>query len=412
MGLWKIAWRYLWRQPLVTLLTILGLSLGCALISGVLTLRNETERSLVSESGLYDIVIGAKGSPLQLVLSSVYHLDVPTGNIPYEEYLKLKDDFRVQSAIPLGMGDNYQGYRIIGTTQQFFNLKQTSSDGKSETPLLTLEEGQLFSKPFEVVLGSSVAKQTGLTLGDSFIGTHGVTNIQGAENHQKFPYVVVGVLQPNGTANDRIIVTQLQSVWKVHASEEELHANIFNKPIENKLEVTAILVKLTIPAMRYMLLDSINKNTTAMGAIPINEMLRLYKKVLNPVQKTLLAVAYLVIIVSALSIITSLYQSAERRRNDIAIMRSMGAHSSDILIIVLLEAFFLTFIGVICGWFFGHLALEIATRVFSAETAINISPWATSAFELKAYLFVIVIGFAAGSVPALLHYRRSPVRDL
>ena len=412
MSLWRMAWRYLWRQPLVTSLTILGLSLGCGLISGVLTLRQESEKSFLHESALYDMVIGAKGSPLQLVLNSVYHLDTPNGNISYEEYLRVKDDFRVKRAIPLGLGDNYRGFRIVGTTSEYLGLERLHPETEKIVRLFSLDQGEIFSKPFDVVLGAAVAQQTGLNLGDTFSGTHGIIETEGAEVHAEFPYTVVGILKPSGTSADRIILTPLKSVWIVHAKEEELHAKIFDKPVENKLEVTSILVDLTTPAMRYMMLDTINQTTNAMGAIPVTEMLRLYRKILGPMEKTLLMVAYLVVIVSALSIITSLYQAADRRRRDIAVMRAMGAHQNEIMRIVFFEAFFLTTLGLLLGWTLGHMVLDIGFRFFGSDMGLSIAAWSMSIVEMKIYGMIAAIAISAGVAPGALHFKRSPVKDL
>ena len=177
MSLWKIAWRYLWSRTLVTLLTLTGIALGVALICSVLTLRRESESGLLRESGQFDLVVGAKGSPLQLVLSSIYQLDVPTGNIPYTRYQALKNDKRISRAIPLGLGDNYRGYRIIGTEEEIFTL----TDRKDETRnLYHLASGRFFKDNFEAVIGAQVARRGGLQVGDTLVGTPGLGGTAGA----------------------------------------------------------------------------------------------------------------------------------------------------------------------------------------------------------------------------------------
>ena len=117
-----MAWRYLRFRWLVSLLTVIGIGLGVALVCAVLALRHESERALSRDAGLYDLVAGGKGSPLQLVLSSVYHLDSPTGNLPYSDFERLRRDSRVLWVAPVGLGDNFSGYRIVGTESQFFDL--------------------------------------------------------------------------------------------------------------------------------------------------------------------------------------------------------------------------------------------------------------------------------------------------
>ena len=174
MSLLAMAWRYLMFRRLVTFLTVACLSLGVALVCAVLALRHESENALSRDAGLYDLVAGGKGSPLQLVLSSVYHLDSPTGNIAFTEYERLRRDSRVLWAAPIGLGDNYAGYRIVGTEAHFFDLPDREG-GR----FFQMARGNVFKDSFEVGLGSQVASATGLDIGDSFCGTHGLVEVPG-----------------------------------------------------------------------------------------------------------------------------------------------------------------------------------------------------------------------------------------
>ncbi len=330
MSLWRMAWRYLWSRTLVTLLTLTGIALGTALICSVLTLRRESEAGFLRESGQFDLVAGAKGSPLQLVLGSIYQLDVPTGNIPYSRYEALRDDKRVASAIPLGLGDNYHGFRIVGTEDKIFAL----SDRKNPKKLLYhLDSGRFFQSDFEAVIGSQVARQSGLKVGDTFVGTHGLVVTAGSSEHPDFPYKVVGLISETGSSIDRAIYVTLPSVWRIHEKEADVHwkiAGIEGTSPERDLEVTAVMIRLKSVGLRLWMAQEIQKRTEAMAAIPVNEMLRLYQQILGPMQRVLMGVAALVVVVSVLSITATLYQSAERRRRDLAVMRALGAHPSEI----------------------------------------------------------------------------------
>lgn len=437
MNLGRIAWRYLWSRPLVTALTLVAVALGAALIASVLTLRRETERTFLEESSNFDLVVGAKGSPLQLVLSSVYHLDIPTGNIPYSEYEKLTKDPRITSAIPIGLGDNYRGYRIVGTTDGFFAMTRREPGTLKPVPMFAVEQGRLkFEDPFDVVVGSQVAAATGLRIGDKIVGTHGIMALAGSEAHAEFPYTVVGIMAPSGTSNDRAVFTKLDAVWKIHDREEEIHRGLFAPKTESadaatsatapakpgwafaptaakkEREVTAVLVQLKVTGMRLWLADEIKKNTNAMAAIPIDQMQRLYMQVLEPMEKTLLVVAYLVVVVAALSVLTTLYQAAERRRRDIAVMRCLGATPAEVFLVVLLEAFFVSVLGVVAGWLLGHGGVAVAAHHLAANMGLAISPWATDRIELSAIGIVAIVGIVAGIVPATLAYRRSAAVDL
>lgn len=412
MSLWKIAWRYLWSRTLVTLLTLTGIALGVALICSVLTLRRESESGLLRESGQFDLVVGAKGSPLQLVLSSIYQLDVPTGNIPYTRYQALKNDKRISCAIPLGLGDNYRGYRIIGTEEEIFTL----TDRKDETrKLYHLASGRFFKDNFEAVIGAQVARRGGLKIGDTFVGTHGLVVTAGSSEHKNFPYKVVGILDESKSSIDRAIYVALPSVWKIHESEAEVHrkiAGIEGTAPDQALEVTAVLVRLKAVGLRLWMAQEIQKRTEAMAAIPVNEMLRLYQHVLGPIQKVLMGVAGLVVIVSVLSITATLYQSAERRRRDLAVLRALGAHPAEIAALVVLEALLLTSLGIAAGWLIGHGGLAVAGSTLQNSIGIDLMPWSVDKLELGALAIVAAGGLFASLLPAYFAYRRQPVADL
>jgi len=412
MSLWKMAWRYLWRRTLVTLLTLAGIALGVALICSVLALHRESESSFAKESSQFDLVVGAKGSPLQLVLSSVYQLDMPTGNIPYSRYQALKAQPRFITAIPIGLGDNYHGYRIIGTEPAYFDL---TDRGDSTRKLYAFKEGRAFDADYEAVIGSEVARKNHLKLGDTFVGTHGLVTVAGSEEHKNFPYKVVGILADSGLSADRGVFVSMGSVWGIHASEAELHAKLAGADpaeIDASREVTAVLLRMKIPGMRLWVVQEIGKKTESMAAIPVNEMTQMFSQWLKPLQNVLLAVAALVVVVSALTIMATFYQSAERRRKDLAIMRALGAHRMEILGLVLLEALLLTLVGVAAGMLLGHGGLAIGGDMLKDKIGTSISAWKVDAIEAKALGFVALGGLLAGLLPAIFAYSRPPVKDL
>jgi len=408
MTLPRMAWRYLWTRPLVTLLTLFSIALGVALICAVLTLRRETERTFQREAGLFDLVVGAKGSPLQLTLSSVYHLDMPTGNVPWALYEKLRENRRIATAIPIGLGDNFQGFRIIGTEPHLFDLEH---EGRA---FFNFAEGGFFKADFEVVLGAQVATSTGLRIGDTFAGTHGLVQMPGSEEHGEFPYQVSGILAPTGTAQDRAIFGTLRSVWIIHDKEHKLHAAIQGTAsrAQSPLEVTAVLIRLKARGLRLWVADDIRNHTEGMPAIPINEILRLYQNVLEPMQKTLLAVAAMVVTVAFFTVLVTLFQAAERRRRDIAIIRCLGGRRREVSTLIFLEAVFLTLGGVLGGWLLGHGLLAAVVPMIRERTGMLIEPWSCDRAEITALLVIAAAGCLSGILPALGGYRRTPTQDL
>lgn len=412
MNLWRMAWRYLWSRTLVTVLTLTGIALGTALISGVLTLRRESESGFLRESGQFDLVAGAKGSPLQLVLSSVYQLDIPTGNIPYSRYEALRNDKRIASAIPIGLGDNYRGYRIVGTEDKIFSLTDRKDSNKN---LYSLSAGTFFHEDFEAVVGAQVARRSGLKIGDTFVGTHGLVVTAGSSEHKDFPYKVVGLLAETGSSIDRAIYVTLPSVWRIHEKEADVHrqlAGIEGGSPKQDLEVTSVLIRLKAVGMRLWMTQEIQKRTEAMAAIPVNEMLRLYQQVLGPIQRILMGVAALVVVVSVLSITATLYQSAERRRRDLAVLRALGAHPAEIGGLVVIEALLLTVLGILAGWLMGHGGLALAASALQDGAGIGLAPWTSDRIEWISLGIVGSGGMIAGLLPAVMAYRREPVNDL
>ena len=405
-----MAWRYLKFRWLVSVLTITGIALGVALVCAVLALRSESERALSKDAGLYDLVAGGKGSPLQLVLASVYHLDSPPGNLPYAEYGKLQRDSRVLWVAPVGLGDNYSGYRIVGTEAQFFDLPDRNGER-----FFQFAQGKVFEGRFDVVLGSQVAASTDLELGSTFFGTHGLVEVPGAEVHRDFPYRVSGILAPTGTAQDRAIFGTLASVWEIHETEDRLHSAIQGSALlegPQEREATAILIRLKTPGLRLWMADEIRKETDGIAAVPINEILRFQRSIIGPVQRALLIVAGAVVGVSCLTVLVTLHQAAERRRRDIAILRSLGAIRSEVASLVFAEGLLLTGAGIALGLLLGHGGLALSVGPFRDSTGLVLNPWQIPVAELIALGAMAFCGAVASLFPAISCYRRTPIDDL
>ncbi|MEL6905013.1 MAG: ABC transporter permease, partial [Planctomycetota bacterium] len=394
-----MAARYLRFCWLVTALTLAGIALGAGLVCAVLSLRHEAERALSRDAALYDLVVGGKGSPLQLVLSSVYHLDAPTGNVPYAEYERLRRDRRVLWAAPIGLGDNDMGFRIVGTEAHFFDLPHR--DGE---PFFRMAQGRRFEERFEVVLGSQAALATGLSPGDTFFGTHGLVDVPGGEVHRDFPYAVAGILEPTGTAQDRAIFGTLDSVWEIHETEDRLHSAIQGTAIlagRAERETTAILLRLGTPGLRLWMADEIRERSAGIAAVPINEILRFQRGIVGPVQRSLLLVAAAVVLVACLIVLTTLHQSAERRRRDIAVLRSVGAVRHEVAALVFCEGALLTGLGVLLGWALGHGGLFLGASSIRDATGLVFDAWRMTRAEWLALAAIALSGALASLLPAI-----------
>ena len=256
-----LSWHYLWSRPLAASLNLLLLALGLASITFVLLVSQQISRAFERDLAGIDAVVGAKGSPMQLILSGVFHLDAPTGNVPLAAINALGQNPQVAKLIPISLGDNFRGFRIVGTSLGYIQHYNAQ-----------LASGALWAKPMQAVIGSQVARQTGLKVGDSFAGSHGLGS--GGESHGQLAYTVVGVLAANGSVLDRLVLTATESVWAVHETETALDAGD-QKILEEERELTLALIQYKTPLAAVTFPRFVNTTTEMQAAAPALEITRL-----------------------------------------------------------------------------------------------------------------------------------------
>lgn len=411
MTLWHIAWSYLWNRKFTTGMSIISLALSVALITTVLTLRDETRKRFEEEGQSFDMVVGAKGNPLQLVLSSAYFMDSPTGNIKLSDYERLKDEWEVEHAFPISMGDTFKSYRIVGTTRDFFEHEYRRGSGRQ----FEFADGRAFEKPMEAVFGAIVAQDTGLRVGDVFYSTHGSGPM--AHEHSDHPYTLVGILERTGTPNDRAIFCDLQSIWDIHEDEEhhdeehhDEHADDHHHAADD--EITAVLLRLRSPAMRFQFRETVNENYNAMAVIPVNEIKKLYDQLLGTAKAVLMAIGYFVVVISSITIMIGLYMAILQRKRDLAIMRALGASQGEIFGSVIIEAFWVSVLGLMAGAALGAAACSVVSVWLVAKVGFRISAISWTGDLMTAYTVVLFVGLLAGIIPAIQAYRTNVVRNL
>ena len=335
-------------------------------------------------------MVGAKGSPLQLILSSVLHADVPTGNIPLEAVERLAADPMVAEAIPISLGDSYRGFRIVGTQPAFLALHHAA-----------IAQGGIFTGEMEAVLGAQVAKRTGLALGATFAGSHGLAAAGGA-THGDHPYKVVGILAPTGSVIDRLVTTPLESVWEVHGA---------HGAAPQAREVTAVLLRYRTPIAAAVLPRRINATTALLAASPAYEGARLMNLV--GVGVDALGVFALVLMASAaLSVFIALTSALQERRYDLALLRMLGASPAKLFVLVAAEGMTLVVAGVILGLVVGHVAAEALGRWLAASQTWSLTGIAWAPGEAWLAALALVLGAATCAIPAILAYRRDPASVL
>lgn len=411
MNIRRLGWQNLKSNPLNTLLSLLLMTFGVGVISLLLLLNNQIEQQLQSNLRGIDMVVGAKGSPLQLILSSIYHIDNPTGNIPYKEANKLDKNPLVDFTIPLSFGDSYNGYRIVGTTHKYAELYEVN-----------LKEGRLWNRSLEVVLGSTVAEIHQLKIGDTFYGTHGL--VEGGHVHDDYAYEVVGILKPSFSTLDQLILTNSQSVWKVHnhqpIEEENDHHDHHNcdhehhhhehdeiapetYSIPEDAMITALLVKFKSPVGFIQLPRKVNETTSLQAAVPALEISRLTSLLGFGVQ-TINTIAFIIIIVSGLSIFISLYNSLKKRRYELALMRVHGATKWQLVKLVLQEGMILSVLGAIFGLLISRITLFSMSLFVEHKYAVNSFQFNLISEEMWLIPIALVIGFIASLIPTIQTY--------
>jgi putative ABC transport system permease protein len=345
-------------KPLYTFLSVLVLSLSIALLLGIQQLKNSFKNQIENNLGKIDVVVGAKGSPLQLVLASVLHLDNPTGNISYNEALKIGANPMIKSAIPISYGDNYKGFRIVGTTESYTTLYNA-----------VLEKGRRVEHALEVILGSAVAQKLNIKIGDTLLSSHGlVENSIDVHNNR---LTVVGILKPTQKVIDRIIITNLESVWEVHHHENESDHEEHNHHHQDEKEITSLLINFKSPRGLLTFPRRINEHTNMQAALPKYELQKLYEYT-SIGFKTISGIAYLILVISCITIFISLYKMVKERAFDLAILRTYGASNFQLVNMVLYEGIFLVFASFLLGFLMLKIGFYIVLHFMNSNYQQNL----------------------------------------
>ena len=451
MNTLSLVWKNITQQWGATLLSVLLTAFGVAILIVIYISSLTLEKQLENNTKNIDLVVGAKGSPMQLILSSLYHVDNPTGNIPLAEAAKIADNPFVQLATPISLGDNYKGHRIIGTDQTFLDLYE-----------LKIKEGKIWSKSFQVLLGAEVARKNNLKIGDKIFSAHGLS--VEAHQHDEHPFTVVGILSPAQSVVDNLILSNLASVWDVHGiahHDEHLHEEDHNhehdhahhdhnhnhdadhhdhehhdhaseqsppkteieeelvseKPQNNAfiksigqdmvedqgVEITALLVKYSSPTAISVLPRMINQSTQMQAASPAIESSRIFS-LLGVGFDSLGILAYVIMIIAGFSVFISLYNAMKDRKYDLAIMRTLGATKAKLFTLTIVEGMVITFIGGLIGLILGHSILYYIS-LQTSQSADFIEAFAIQSNEFIILVIATFIGVLASIIPAIKAYQ-------
>ena len=416
MNIFKLSIKNIISKPLSSLLSLTLLVFGIGIISLLLQLNSLIKTQMDNNLKGIDMVVGAKGSPLQLILSAVYHIDSPTGNISVEDAKKIKNNRMVGSSIDLLYGDNYKGYRIVGTDDEFLDLY----DAK-------IKDGRKWEDPFEVVVGSKIHSKFDLKLDDELMSSHGLRETGEAHGDQLFK--IVGLLEPSNSVIDQLIVTSPESIWDLHAEHdhnEDEHDDEHDHEHDDEHdhehddehdhehddehdhehddeEITAMLIKFQNPMNIIQFPRQINEETNLQAAVPSYEISRLFKLFGFGIE-TLTYLAYLIIVVSAFSLFINLFNSMRDRKYEMALIRTLGSSRRQLSFMIIFESLILTTVGFLIGLLVSRLGVMFVSSLMEESLNYNLNSFGILNEELWLLILSIFIGLISSIIPALQVY--------
>ncbi|MFO0388776.1 MAG: ABC transporter permease [Alphaproteobacteria bacterium] len=413
MNIFYLSFAYIRARALTNVLLVSLLAIGMATLVLLTHFGHQAEQRLAGDAKGIDLVVGAKGSPLQLILSTVYHTDIPTGNISVRDAEAIRRLPEIASTIPMALGDSYRGFRIIGSEASYISLYDAS-----------IASGRIFQRPMEAVIGHDVAVDARLTLDATFAGSHGLE--KGGDIHEDRPYTVVGVLAPTGSIIDRLIITPVESVWKIHShhaheesdhqKDEHAHKDEHNEQHVHEehitgREITALLVKYKSPVSAISVPRKINQTTALQAASPAFEITRLLV-MLGIGIDTLRLFAIIISASAVIGLLVSIYQSMQQRTYDIALMRCFGAPAGTIVKQIMCEITLLLFFGIILGIGLGHVSLWLLPEILAPLKDFHLNPALLLKEEMALAAVIFFSGTLVSLIPAFMAYRVDVSRTL
>lgn len=409
---WNIVTRSMTSRWVSTALTIFTVAIATGLLTLLISMRHAGEDSFRRGTGNVQMLISKEPGPLASVLNSMFYAQAPGNPIFWSEYQTLKSSYPFAWTVATQLGDSYAGSPVMGTEQSFFDSFQPATD-----EAWSLNQGRVFTKPFEVVVGAQAARSQGLVIGDTITLDHGMAGDSAKHHHDEFSFVVVGILNPTGTAHDRALFISLESAWILHAHDrreaqlghiETTLADV----IDSDRKVTGIYASLgDRKAALVQVLGALRADPNWTIANPASTVGSLFKIVSN-VDQILLAMAIAVLCSSGISIMVALYNSMEQRRRQIAVLRVLGASKGRVFAMVLTESAMIGTIGGFIGIALALIAGQLVTGLLESRVGIVVHPSLPTDGYLMIVLLTIALSTLAGFVPAMIAYRTQVVRSL
>lgn len=409
-SLLHLVWRSIQRHRTANAVTVLTTALAVGLAFSVFAVNAQARAAFIGGGGGYDAVLGARGSQLQLVLNAVFHLETSPGNIPWSLYRSLVEHPGVKRAVPLAMGDNYRGFRVVGITSAFFEDPPDDA-----VPFSWQPGGRVFKEGYrEAVVGSFAASHSQLSVGSTFHPSHGLN--ENSDHVHEEEYVVVGILQSTNTPIDKVIFIPIEGIFRMdghvlRGSGEEYVPQAEQAIPEEHREVSAVLIDLANPQVGFSLLQQVNKEgKVATLAFPIGRVIGEIFEKMGWAHRLLGLVSGLIMVIAACSILTSLVQTLSQRARDFAILRALGMPRKNLIWLLVLESGLLALLGSLGGFVVYGLVLWGAAWLIREQTGVVIQTLSFHSVFLWGPFSMTLLGALAGLFPAWKAYH-SPVSE-
>ena len=410
----------IWSKKIKNFLTIFAIMISVMLIICIQNISKQLSTNVIENISEYDLIVGKAGSSTGLVMNSVFYFGVPEGNIDLSYLESLQSNKYVEKAVPLGMGDTYHGYKIIGTSREFF-----------ENENFVLEQGRLIEDECDVLIGATVAKRTGLKIGDKFKSLHGLKESEGNENghhDENMEYNVVGILKPTNTPNDTVLFTTIETLWHAHGLHEHKDEHEESKASDNVKSfheidtgtgeaeettslLTAVLVRSRGLTEQNQLYQDLKRDEKIQTIMP-TETLRNLLNSLNIGEVVITLIASVSVILSVIMLFITMLTSSIERRKDISILRALGAKRSFVFLTIIAEILIMALIGVFLGFMLAHITIGLLGGYMVANYGLNINGWLIQEGELGIMLITVVLSLVAGVIPAMMVYKTDATKYL
>jgi putative ABC transport system permease protein len=386
------------------LLTFFSLLISISVLLGVEHIRQQAKESFSRTVSGVDLIVGAPSGQLNLLLYSVFRMGSPTNNINYESFKVLQNNQQVEWAIPISLGDSHHGFRVIGTTQDYFTHFRY---GKKQP--LEFVQGQAFSSLFEVVIGIDVAKEHNYQVGDEIVVAHGVGSVS-FKHHDDTPFVVSGILKPTGTPVDKSLHVTLEAIEAIHLSPAKLRQliNDVDAVDLSPNNVTAVMLGLKSKFATFTLQRNINSyaDDRLMAILPGVAMSELWSMMAN-FENLLRVISILVLFASLFGLSTMLLASMDQRKSEIAVLRVLGAGPGVIFSLVLIEALILVCFAIVASVMTISLTLALLGDWLASEYGLFLSPNLLSMEALMAIGIILIASIITSTIPAFEAYKNA-----